>query len=126
MFQDIVQNRSFNARLPDSILPKKRKHEGNPSQRGKNDARKEDKGAWVKNSKVHPEWKIKQGEEYGKMYHPHRDHIPKRNNTPLCGGFHIKGWCYANCPYDHDNIERNTPIFTKMGAFCQRCRRSGF
>ena len=128
VYQDIVQNRSFNARLPDTMITRKRKRDeqqhGNDRDTPPNTTR--DKGAWVKNAKANPEWKIKPTEQYGQMFHPHRDHIPKRNNTPLCGGFHIKGWCYANCPYDHDAVERNTPIFNKMGAFCQRCRKSGF
>ena len=131
MFHDIVQNRSFNSRLPDCILPKKRKYEDDRHGGGRKSPHqgkggKEAKGAWIKNPKIISEWKIKPEESFGLLFHQKRDHIPKRNGTQLCAGFHIKGWCYANCPYDHDTIERNTPIFTKMNTFCQRCRNSGF
>lgn len=76
--------------------------------------------------KISLEWKIKADKQYGQMYHPHRDLIPKRNKIPLCGSYHIKGWCYANFPYDHDSDDRNIPIFTRMNMFCQRFRKSGF
>ena len=40
---------------------------------------------------------------------------PKRNGVQLCGKLCIIGHCFVNCQYNHDVIEKNTPIYTKMG-----------
>jgi len=60
MFQDIVQNRKFNARLPDSIHSEKRRlnndhHRGGGPNDNQNTGRpREDKGAWVRNPHMNP------------------------------------------------------------------------
>ena len=128
MFQDIVQNRSFNANLPTSIATRKRKGDNGNGDGNPHNGRpgREDRGAWVRNPHPDSEWKIKTTEDFHRVFHPHRDQIPKRNNVPLCGKFHIQGWCYQNCKFDHGNVERSTPLHNKMTQFCQRCRRQNF
>ena len=125
MFQDIVQNRLFNANLPASISTRKRKvyedDNDTPTHNGKQ--KRPDRGAWVKNPNPETEWKLKTTEDFHCVFHPHRDQIPKRNNIPLCGKFHIQGWCYKNCQFDHEKVDRSTPLHNKMSQFCQRCRR---
>ena len=127
MFNDVVQNRSFNARLPQFIIARKRKHENtneaNNNQNGR--PKRDDKGVWVRNTRVNPVWKQKDGEEYGKMFHPHCEHLPKREGLQLCGKFHIQGWCYTNYKYDHNDVDRNS-LSNKMNTFCQRCRSAIF
>ena len=123
MFQDIVQNRTFNARLLDSILSKKRRRDedhycGGGHNDNQNTGRpREDKGAWVCNTNMNPEWKIKEGEVFGKLYHTNRHNIPKNNSVPICAKYQIQGWCYENCSNDHNTIERNNPMFKQMSTF---------
>ena len=131
MFQDIVQNRSFNANLPASISSRKRK--GDHSDKDNNDGpthngrmNRNDRGAWVRNPSPETEWKMKTTEDFHSVFHPHRDQIPKRNDIPLCGKFHIQGWCYKNCQFDHGKVDKPSPLHTKMTIFCKRCRRQNF
>ena len=80
MFNDIVQNRSFNARLPQFIIARKRKHENtneaNNNQNGR--PKRDDIGACVRSSRINPVWKQTYGEEYGKMFHLYCEQISKR------------------------------------------------
>ena len=73
IYRDIIQNRFFNARLSDAIISKKRKNDDRDNQDGGTNSngrpRRDDKGAWVKNLKINLDWKIKQGEDYGKIIH---------------------------------------------------------
>ena len=117
MFQEIFRNRTFNTRLPDSIHSRKRRrndvhHHGRGSNNNQNAGRTpEEKGAWVRNTHINPEWKIKEVEHFGKVYHPHRFNIPKNKSVPICGKYQIQGWCYEICPNDHNTIEHNNPAF---------------
>ena len=69
------------------------------------------------------EWKIKNNKNYSKSFRPHRLKMPSRNGKALCGKFHIQGWFYENCMYDHNEIKCLALIYSKMSQFFQRCGR---
>ena len=131
MWEQIVQNRSFNARLPSSLVKqKKRKPQDKDTEEGQGQTlgryRSKDRGAWVKNNKVNPEWKLKDNENFGTVFHANRDMCPKREGILICSNFHIRGSCYESCRFDHKNIDRGTPTHTQMNKYCAACRSGNF
>lgn len=59
MQEDVIKNRSLNARLPLSLMkPKKRREQEDYDEPGC--YRNGDRGAWVYNNRINPEWKIEE------------------------------------------------------------------
>ena len=70
MYRDIIQNHSFNARLSDAIISKKRKNDNRDNKDGGTNSngrsRRDNKGAWVKNPTTNPDWNINKVKITGK------------------------------------------------------------
>ena len=126
MFEDIVQNRTFKASLPPCIMTgRKRKNEEDGQNQTKIANNQRNNGVWKKNMHVNPEWKLRQGESFKDVFHPHRERCPCRPNTSIaiCAKSQICGGCFEGCPFDHQKIDRGTTIHTKFNAFVVGCRQ---
>ena len=121
MFEEIVDNRTFKAHLPTCIHNNKNKRQEEDNTR--NNRRR---GEVVRNNNINPQWKCRPDERYGEVFHPHRNRIPKRNNTPICGKMQSLGTCYEGCPFDHNKINRGTPLHTEYTAWVTGCRNGIF
>ena len=122
MFEDIAQNCTFKAILPPCIMNgRKRKNDEDDPNRNNN----RNNGAWKKNMHTNPEWKLRQGESYKEVFHPHRECCPCRPNRSIaiCAKSQICGGCFEGCPFDHTKIDMGTFIHTKFNAYVVGCRQ---
>ena len=127
MQDDIVQNRNFSATLPSFLIEaKKCPREDNCGEVGDhNDKRGK---APVKDPNANPEWSLSQGKSYRLIFQKNREHMPSRNplSPPVWKTFQIRGSCYIGCRFDHDKINRNTPLHTTFSKWCSDCRAQIF
>ena len=126
MFEEIVQNRTFNAKLPCSTHRSKRNRESEDKQDKPNRARKDDRDKWSENQKPNPEWTLKNGENFSQTLPKNKDKAPYRNNIPIYMNYQIRGSCHDQCSLYHENIDRGTATHTAMSKLCADCRSGVF
>ena len=125
MFEDISQNRTFRARLPISITneSKKRKADSVSKQDQDDSGRRKPNSAWVKNEKINPAWKLRQGERFKTTFHENRDKCPTKQGIPICTKRQVLGGCFEGCHFNHDELNRGTPEYVAFDKYVADCRR---
>jgi len=78
----------------------------------------------VKNRNINPAWKLKANENYQKVFSRKFASLPKINNIPLCGGYHVKGECHQgeDCPRKATHGPVSGEPKAKMDQWVAECR----
>jgi len=93
---------------------------------GKDDENKED--VLHNNDKSHPYWRIKDGENFSKVFYANQKHCPKTSDGKMiCMKFLIRGMCDTSCTRAHSLSKEDSKNFDEFIAGCrERCKKPDF
>ena len=118
-----IKTRQFTFSLPLSVtkhfsVSKKSKRDD------KEDRDKPSKRVPVVNPKRINKWKLKEGEDYKKMFSTKNiGQRPLLNGVRVCPRWHIKGVCWQGCNLESTHVEiTDSSIIAGMDAYCKLCR----
>ena len=122
---------SLNVSVPKVILSLCDPKQADPEKRGRSDEddsnpRAKKKQAAVKNAKVNPAWKLKDGEDYALVFGRHTSSIPKFEGMPICARYQIAGRCNlgSKCQRKASHRVLTGDIKGEMTAWVQECREA--
>ena len=121
--QKTIRIRQFSFTLPPSI----RSHISSNKRRdppSNDDEGREQKRQPIQNPKKNSRWKLREGEDYRKVFaDKHIDKRPSVNGVNICPRWHIRGVCFTGCNLKDTHKDISDPeIRRQMDAYCKLCR----
>jgi len=118
--QHQIKTRQFYFTLPPFICQNINK---SPKQNVKEDGDRDEKPGKrqpIHNPRRNPIWKLKDGEDYSKIFaNTHVTKRPTLNGVNICPRWHVKGVCFTDCNLESTHVPITEPtLVCDMNVYC--------
>lgn len=116
----MILGRKYHIALPSFLANANTKHKCGAT---RGDDNEDDSGECrsVKNQNLQQRFKLCDGETYSQVFNPHLSSCPKWNGTGICVRYHVKGYCFSDCPRKSTHKDLPQAQGSAFAKWCQEC-----